>query len=183
MATLLVTAFGSIRRAVGSLSTTGAGWRGYWSGCCLGRCLALAGQTLLTKLLLALGIELGCCIACLLLGSCLACRTGAVDGLVEIVTQGRRLRHQAAGLAQCLRGAIQIALLQRFAALLHIGLGQLALVLLQTRVAAGALLQCAELAACVVEALFGQAQVELTEGDDQVVDRREAVLLAALATG
>ena len=28
-----------------------------------------------------------------------------------------------------------------------------------------------------------QAQVELTEGDDQIVDRRKAVLLAALATG
>lgn len=183
MATLLVAAFGSIRRAGLALDH----WRwlacGYRSGCCLGRCLALAGLALLAQLLLALGIELGGCIACLLLGSRLACRTGAVDGLVEIVTQGWRLRHQAAVLAQCLRGAIQIALLQRFAALLHISLGQLALVLVQTGIAAGALLQCAELAARVVEAFFGQAQVELTEGDDQIVDRREAVLLAALATG
>ena len=63
---------------------------------------------------LALGIELGGRFAGLLLGCCLAGSAGAVDGLVEIVTQGRRLRHQVAGLAQCLRGAIQIALLQRF---------------------------------------------------------------------
>ena len=98
------------------------------------------------------------------------------------MTQGWRLWHQAAGLAQSLRGAVQIALLQRFATLLHIGLGQLALVLLQARVAAGALLQRAELAARIVETFFGQAQVELTEGDDQIVDRRETVLLVALAT-
>ena len=158
-----------------------------WRACrcdCDGRLgLTLDGQALLTQLLLALGIELGGGVACLLLGSCQAGGTGAVDGLIEVVTQGWRLWHQAAGLAQRLRGAVQIALLQRFAALLHIGLGQLALVLLQACVAAGALLQRAELAARVVETFFGQAQVELTEGDDQIVDRREAVLLAALATG
>lgn len=79
-------------------------------------------------------------------------------------------------------GAVQIALLQRFLALLHIGLRQLALVLLEACVAAGALLQRAELATRIVETLLGQAQVELAEGEDQIIDRRETLLLAALAT-
>src|SRR5690606_4604261 len=108
---------------------------------------------------------------------------GTVDGLVEVVTQCWRLWHQAAGLTQGLRGAIQIALLQCLPALLHVGLGELALVLLQACVAAGALLQRVELVARVVETLFGQAQVELTEGKDQIIDRRQAVLLRVLAAG
>ena len=56
-----------------------------------------------------------------------------------------------------------------------------ALILLQAGISAGTLLQLSELAARVVEPLFGQAQVELAESDDQIVDRRQAVLLAALA--
>ena len=167
---MLVAALGSIRRAVGLLSTTGVGWLAGMAAT-----VAAAWRSLVRRCWRSRSWRSA--------SSLVARRAGAVDGLVEIVTQGWRLWHQTAGLAQRLRGAVQIALLQRFAAMLHISLGQLALVLLQACVAAGALLQRAELAARVVETFFGKAQVELTEGDDQIVDRREAVLLAALATG